>query len=87
MRPNVSKITTTNTLTTLKPPQLVPDVVRLVIRCLDPINKELRTRLLTPCSRILWTLVDRYPFVSFHPSQKFAVGTSRARGSVRCRLD
>jgi len=56
---------------------LLPRVVEIVVRCLDPHFPVLRESCLNSTTKLLHAMVKKYPMVSFHQeSQRLAVGTT-----------
>lgn len=63
--------------------KVIPTTVQTIIKCLDPSEPTLRKSLLNSTTAALYTLVQKYPVVSFHQeSQRFAVGTSKSDKNV-----
>eukprot|EP01087_Luapelamoeba_hula_P016447 TRINITY_DN5059_c0_g1_i1.p1 TRINITY_DN5059_c0_g1~~TRINITY_DN5059_c0_g1_i1.p1 ORF type:complete len:1085 (+),score=167.54 TRINITY_DN5059_c0_g1_i1:1259-4513(+) len=55
----------------------LPRLVETVVHSLDPNVPQLREGCLKAATTVLHSLVKQYPMVSFHPSQRFAVGTQK----------
>nr|PVC54648.1 hypothetical protein MACL_00001152 [Theileria orientalis] len=54
----------------------LPDLVSIVIKCLDPLDYNIRIMLLKPATNALFFLVKNIPMVDFHQdTQRFAVGS------------
>eukprot|EP00371_Babesia_bovis_P001125 XP_001609772.1 hypothetical protein [Babesia bovis T2Bo] len=54
----------------------LPDVVVIVVRCLDPSDSGVRLLMLKPATSALFHLVKNFPMVAFYQnSQRFAVGS------------
>ncbi|UKJ89617.2 hypothetical protein MACJ_002869 [Theileria orientalis] len=54
----------------------LPDLVSIVIKCLDPLDYNIRILLLKPATNALFFLVKNIPMVDFHQdTQRFAVGS------------
>ncbi|GFE54561.1 WD G-beta repeat-containing protein protein, putative [Babesia ovis] len=56
--------------------QHLPDVVVIVVRCLDPSDSSIRLLMLKPATSALFHLVKNFPMVAFYQNtQRFAVGS------------
>jgi WD40 repeat protein len=62
---------------------VLPRIVEVLTRCLDPAEPSIRKALIKPCTAALHALTKCYPMISFHQeSQLFAVGTDSSQKSV-----
>ncbi|KAK1938543.1 hypothetical protein X943_002197 [Babesia divergens] len=74
--------------------QYLPDMVVIIVRCLDPSNATMRLLMLKPATSALFHLVKNFPMVSFYQNtQRFAVGSTSGhvviydlRTATRCRI-
>ncbi|ORM41440.1 WD repeat-containing protein 7 [Babesia sp. Xinjiang] len=73
--------------------QHLPDVVVIIVRCLDPSDSSVRLLMLKPATSALFHLVKNFPMVAFYQeTQRFAVGSASGhvviydlRTATKCR--